>query len=284
MRNKKIIYRIIFSLLVIFLILGFAMRFSKNQDMQVIFFDVGQGDAILISQGSSQVLIDSGRSGQVILEKLGRYVPFWDRKIETVLMTHPDQDHIGGFADVFASYEIKTVIKTDVKSDSQTFKVLEEHIEKEKSEIVEGKNGVKIIFPDQKEMEIIYPFSSVSENAKDTNGSSIVSVLKFGESKFLLTGDLTSEKEDKILRKGIAVSADVLKVGHHGSKYSTSAQFLEKVSPRDAVISVGKNSYGHPTMEILERLKKQGVSISRTDEKGDIIYDCLFSQNQCRQR
>ncbi|EKE15871.1 MAG: Beta-lactamase protein [uncultured bacterium] len=131
-------------------------------------------------------------------------------------------------------------------------------------------------------MEIVYPFSSVSENAKDTNGSSIVSILKTGESKFLFTGDLTSEKEEEILQKGIDVSADVLKVGHHGSKYSTGGEFLKKVFPQEAVVLVGKNSYGHPAPEVMEKLRASGVEILRTDETGDVVYICRISEEKCR--
>jgi len=270
------------ALLALAFILACIISFSRSRDMKVVFFDVGQGDAILISQGGTQLLIDSGKSGQVLLEKLGKHIPFWDRKIETVLMTHPDQDHIGGFADIFKSYEVRKVIKTNAESDSQTFKALEDFIAKEGSDVVEGKSGVKLIFPSGSEMEIIYPFSSVAADSKDTNGSSIVSILKFEETEFLLTGDLTSEMEDEILRKGVDLSADVLKVGHHGSKYSTGEKLLEKVSPRDAIISVGrKNSYGHPAPEVLERLGKAGAKILKTYETGDIVYDCLGLERKC---
>jgi len=282
MRNKKIIYGFLFALVVLFLILGVVIHLSKTQNLKVVFFDVGQGDAILISQGNNQILIDSGKSGQIILEKLGRYVPFWDRKIEALIMTHPDQDHIGGFADIFESYEVATVIKTNAKSDSQTFGALEESIIRENPEVVEAKSGVKIVFPNQQEMEIVYPFDSVIENAKDANGFSIVSLLKVGESKFLFTGDLTSEKEDEILQKRIDISADFLKVGHHGSKYSTGEEFLQKVFPREAVISVGKNSYGHPAPEVLGKIKNIGAKILRTDEAGDIVYECKSSIDGCQ--
>jgi len=207
MPNRKLIYGPLLFFFAVSVILGTAVFFSRSQDMKVVFFDVGQGDAILISQGSNQLLVDSGKSGQILLEKLGKYIPFWDRKIEAVLMTHPDQDHIGGFAEVFKSYDVGMVIRTNAENDSQTFKALEEYIVKEGSSVVEGKIGTKIIFPNGSEMEIVYPFSSILGNSKDTNDSSIVSILEFGETKFLLMGDLTSEKEEEILRKTIDVSA-----------------------------------------------------------------------------
>lgn len=282
MQNRKIIYGFLFLLFSILLILGIVINFSKNQDLKVVFFDVGQGDAILISQGSNQLLIDGGKSGQVLLEKLGKYVPFWDRKIEAVLMTHPDQDHIGGFVDVFKNYEVKTVIKTQAKNSSQTFEAIGRFIDSEGSEVIEAKNGSRIVFSEEVELEIIYPFDAVSENLKDTNGASIVSLLKKNDFNFLFMGDLPAEKEEEILEKGVGVKADVLKVGHHGSKYSTGEKFLEKVSPQEAILSVGKfNSYGHPAPEVLEKLKKANVNILRTDEDGDIVYECKKTESYC---
>lgn len=279
MRNRKITYSILFLLFLLAAILGFMILASKNEDLEVVFFDVGQGDAILVSRGSSQVLIDSGKSGQVLLEKLGRHVPFWDRKIEAVVMTHPDQDHIGGFADVFRSYEVEAVLKTNAKNDSKTFEALNGYIALEKSEVVEAKKGVSIVFADGVKMEIVYPFSSASEISEDTNGSSVVVILHVGKEKFLFTGDLPGEKESEIFNYDIDV--DILKVSHHGSKYSTTEEFLRKVSPREAVVSVGKNSYGHPSEDVLSRLRAVNSRIFRTDEKGDIVYRCRSLERKC---
>lgn len=284
MLNRKLIYGFLFLLLAVALIFGAVILFSNQKNLKVVFLDVGQGDAILISDGRNQILIDGGKSGQILLEKIGKYVPFWDRKIETVVMTHPDQDHIGGFADVFRSYEIETVIKTNAKSSSQTFELLNERISSEGSEIVEAKSGVKISFSNGAEINLLFPFVSVSENESDTNSQSIVAALKNGNSKFLFTGDLTSEKEEEILRKGIDISANVLKVAHHGSKYSTGDEFLKKVSPKEAIISVGKNSYGHPAEETLEKLRSIGTKILRTDETGDIVYKCSLPNEECQRK
>ncbi|EKE16163.1 MAG: hypothetical protein ACD_11C00029G0043 [uncultured bacterium] len=284
MFNRKTIYGILFGLLAAGLILAGIIFYSKSQKLKVVFLNVGQGDAILISQGSNQILIDGGKSGQILLEKLGKYISFWDRKIETIVITHPDQDHIGGFADVFKSYKIETVVKTNAASSSKTFEFLSNDINSEGSEIVEAKKGVRISFPNGAEMDLIFPSSSVSENEKDTNSQSVVSVLKIGNYKFLFTGDLTAEKEEEISQKGFDISADVLKVAHHGSKYSTGEEFLKKVSPQEAIISVGKNSYGHPAEETLEKLRSIGTKILRTDETGDIIYKCRLPNEECQRK
>lgn len=281
MRNRKEVWIFLFLLAVLSVVLVLAIFNSKNQELKVVFFDVGQGDAILVSQGSNQVLIDSGKSGQVILEKLGKYVPFWDRKIEAVILTHPDQDHIGGFADVFKSYQVETVLKTNAESESKTFEVLKEYISNEKSEVVEAKGGISLSFPNGSKMEIVYPSFSVSGKSDDTNSSSVVCLLENGQDKFIFTGDISGEKELSLIGSELVSNSRVLKVSHHGSKYSTTEDFLKKISPQDAIVSVGKNSYGHPSEETIGRLKSFGVRILRTDEEGDVVYLCPNLLEKC---
>src|SRR3989344_4106796 len=157
---NKFFYYIIVAGFIIVLILGGIIFYQKNNhDLRVIFLDVGQGDSILIQQGMNQMLIDGGRNGKTLLEKLGRYIPFWDRQIEVIVATHPDQDHIGGLMDVFKSYKVAKVIRTDAKSDSRTFKAFEEAIKNENMDKIEAEKGVKIKFPAGAEGEIAYPFS-----------------------------------------------------------------------------------------------------------------------------
>jgi competence protein ComEC len=262
--------------MLVFILSGVIFYSQNNQELRVIFLDVGQGDAILISQGSYQILVDGGRDGKLLLGKLGKFIPFWDRNIEVVLATHPDQDHIAGLIDVLKTYQVEKIIKTNAGSTSQTFKALKEAISAEKSEVIEAKQGTDIKFSDNAELKIIYPFSSViDESGNQSNENSIVAKIKYGENSFFLTGDLPKTKEEEIISSGSDISAKVLKVAHHGSKYSTGSDFLEKVNPQDAVISVGKdNAYGHPNEETLNLLKDKNINILRTDERGDIIYNC----------
>lgn len=284
MSQRKIIYFTLGFLATLATVLLFIISFHSNKELKVIFIDVGQGDSILISQGSQQVLIDGGKDGKLLLEKLGKYIPFWDRKIEMFIETHPDADHVGGLIEVFRTYEIGSVMKTAMQSDSQTFKVLEDAISNEKAEIIEAKSGEVIKFGSDAQMDVIYPFEKISDvDGKDTNVSSVTTRLVFGGSSFLLTGDLPSEKEKEILNKGIDIKSDVLKAGHHGSKYSSSEEFLKAVSPANAIISVGKNnSYGHPHQDVLQRLIKNKINILRTDEMGDIVYECKNLNDKCK--
>lgn len=255
----------------------------RDKSLKVIFLDVGQGDSILISQGSQQILIDGGSDGKVLLEKLGRYIPFWDRKIEAVIATHPDQDHIGGLVDALRTYKVENIIESRQKSSSQIYKLLEETEDKKHVERIIAQKGEKLIFPYGAQMEILFPFSSdVDEQEQNNNAASIVSKLSFGRNSFLLTGDLPLEKEKVLMESGEDVESNVLKVAHHGSKYSTSNEFLDAVKPKEAIISVGANNkYGHPNAETLERLKNHGADILRTDEKGDVIFECPDLDANC---
>jgi len=284
MFNRKLRYGIILFLLALSLVLGTIIFHSQNiQDFRVIFLDVEQGDAILISDGSYQMLIDGGRDGKLLLNKLGKYIPFWDRNIEVMLATHPDQDHIAGLINILNSYSVKTVIKTEDQSNTQTFKRFQGDVANEKAENIEAKRDTIIKFPSGAEVKIIYPLSEIGDiQDSQSNSGSVVIKINYGENSFLLTGDFPKDKENEILDSDI--SSKVLKIAHHGSKYSTGAEFLEKVNPTNAVISVGKdNSYGHPNEEILNLLKEKNINVLRTDEKGDIIFDCE-KESSCQVR
>jgi competence protein ComEC len=285
MQNRKWIYGILFGLLALAIIAGYILYFNlKKPELQVIFLDVGQGDAILIQEGNYQMLIDGGKDGKIMLEKLGQYLPFWDRQIEVVVMTHPDQDHIGGLVEVFKNYQIDSVIKTKDISESQTFDALLKEVGSEEANVVEAMAGTKIKLPSGTESEVLYPFSNVAENSKNnSNDDSVVIKLTWGQESFLFTGDLPSEKETQLIDKNIDLKSIILKVSHHGSKYSTSDLFLDKVQPAQAVISVGaKNMYGHPNPEALDRLKRHNVEILRTDEGGDIVFECQIIKAKCQ--
>lgn len=285
MSNRKLIYPILILLLILAAIIFSIVFFVRKDYLNIYFLNVGQGDSILVSQGSNQLLIDGGKDGKLLLQKLGKYIPFWDRKIEIVVSTHPDQDHIGGLVDVFKAYNIGTVIKTNAKSDSQVFKKLEEEIAAENAQAVEAKKDVSIKFANGAIADILFPINSILEAVDDaSNDNSVVIKLTYGENSFLLTGDLPDAQETNLIRDALAknsLNSQILKVSHHGSKYASSDEFLAAVKPLDAIISVGKNSYGHPNQETLDRLIKKGIKIFRTDEIGDIIYKCADINLQC---
>ncbi|MDD5084158.1 MAG: MBL fold metallo-hydrolase [Candidatus Moranbacteria bacterium] len=242
-------------------------------DTKVVFLDVGQGDAILIIQGSNQVLIDGGRSGKILLERLGAYMPFWDHQIETIVATHPDEDHIGGLVDAIKTYRVGTMLDTKMNSDTAVYRALQEAKSDRHITDMETFSGLLVKLPDGGVMEAVHPFESLENNhSKDTNATSIVMKLTTASGEtFLFTGDLPDEQEN-LIDPG---KVDVLKAGHHGSKSSSSDSFLKKLSPRDAILSVGANNrYGHPAPEVIDRLRTHHANIFRTDMQGSILYRC----------
>lgn len=251
------------------------------QSTRVIFLNVGQGDAILIQQGRHQVLIDSGKSGPQLLTELGRYVPFWDRHIEIIILTHPDADHVGGFASLAHGYSLGRVFWTGVESDTEVFKQFRTKLSRVVPEDRWHKvaAGSRFTLPLGGTAEMLYPPQTFNGTAKDedTNATSIVTRFQYGETTFLFTGDLANE--EFVLSDVQPVT--VLQAAHHGSKFSTSEIFLGLTDPAEVVISVGKNNYGHPTKEVLDRIEKSGAKTLRTDQEGSIEYRCPQEQNKC---
>lgn len=246
---------------------------SQNQYLEVDFLNIGQGDAIFIeTPARQQILIDGGPDSSV-LTKLSREMPFFDRTIDLVILTHPEKDHIAGLFEVLKRYKIKTILWTGVVRDTNEWQEWVNLIKKEKADIKIAQKGERIILK-KENPEIFIDILSPEENlegkeSKNTsNDTSIVASLKVGENSFLFTGDIGEPTEKKLAEESI--NADILKIAHHGSKYSSSEEFLNKVAPTVAVISVGENNYGHPTKDVLAKLNNFGIKLLRTDEDGDI--------------
>jgi len=255
--------------------------YVEARPLEVVFLDVGQGDSILIQKGTKQILIDGGPNGKTELAKLGKYLPYFDREIEVVVATHPDRDHIGGLVDVAKNFKIGKVLTTGAEKDTAVFKEWKDIREYDRIETLAAARGDEVDFGDAK-MWIISPGSSVDAAAGDANNQSVVARLNYGESSFLFTGDIESPAEKEILAGGENIDVDVLKVAHHGSKYSSSEEFLDVTSPETAVISVGaNNAYGHPTEAVLDALKKRNIQVLRTDELGDIRFECKTKNEKC---
>jgi len=279
-RKKKLVFGIVSVLFIADILVFLAVYdLSRRNFLEVDFFDVGQGDATFIQTPEGhQILIDGGPDS-AILEKLGGSLPFGDRTLDLIILTHPENDHLLGLIEVLKNYEIGNILWTGIVRDTENYKEWERLIKKEQKEekanIFIAKAGQKIYLsernPDQY-VEVLYPFESLEgKSFKDSNNTSIVNKLIFGENSFLFPGDIYKSAEKEILEKGIDVDSDVLKISHHGSKTSSAEEFIAKVSPEVAVISAGKdNKYGHPSPETLEALEKYGINILRTDINGDI--------------
>jgi competence protein ComEC len=245
---------------------------KSHRFLEVNFFDVGQGDAIFIETPTRhQILIDGGPSPKII-EKLAREIQFWDRSIDLIILTHPEKDHITGLLEVLKRYKVENILWTGIVRDIPEYKEWLNLIGKEKANVKIAKAGQKISCKNcQWKIEVFYPFESLEgKEFEDSNNTSIVSKLIFGNSSFLFTGDIYKDVEESLTLTPFDLNSNVLKVAHHGSKTSSSEKFLEKVLPEVAIISVGENDYGQPHKEALEKLKKFGIRILRTDREGDI--------------
>ncbi len=265
----KIRVRDLIGILVFLNVLAWVAVFetSRPQLLEVVFFDVGQGDAVFIETPERyQILIDGGPDS-AILEKLGKEMPFWDRTIDLIVLTHPEHDHIAGLIEVLKRYKVENILWTGVVRDTDEYNEWQRLIKEEGAEIIIAKAGLAVSY-----FTILYPLENLEgESPENTNNTSIVLRLAFGQDSFLFTGDIYSSDEKEIIRRWDNIASDVLKVGHHGSKTSTSEEFLEKVKPEIAVIQCGKdNKYGHPRPETLANLEKSGIKILRTDLNGDI--------------
>lgn len=282
MANRKIIYFGLVLIFIVAVILAGIICYNRQAGvLKVSFFSIGQGDSVLISQGANQVLIDGGKNGSLLLSKLGESIPFWDRSIEAVIATHPDYDHIGGLIDVVRSYSVGAVLETGAQSDSEAFKIWRKSVSEKGVEKVEAVSGVRLIFPSGARVEIVYPFTRITEEStKETNDHSVVAKLNYNDNSFLFTGDLPSGREVALVDGKLYLDSQVLKVAHHGSKYSTSDLFLDAVKPHEAIISVGDNNYGHPDEGVINRLRSHGAVVWRTDEEGDIVYKCDQSSDE----
>jgi competence protein ComEC len=253
-------------------------RFNDGK-LHVVVCDVGQGDGILIrTPNGSDILVDGGPDDS-ILNCLSNHLPFWDRTIELMVLTHPHTDHAAGLVDVLKRYTVLHFVTEKVLGSTATYKRLENELAAQKLTAKYLFAGDRIDFADKTSLVTLWPSSEAFENVRlqdkndsqslDVNGFSLIQLLTYGDFKVLLTGDAGSIAEDKIAVK--AGKVDVLKVPHHGSKTGMSDYFLTQISPSLAIISVGaKNKYGHPAVQTLDLLNSHSIKTLRTDQNGTI--------------
>jgi competence protein ComEC len=268
-RGKLILFVLLLLLLSSFNILNYspAMAPQKEGELRIHFLDVGQGDSILIELPNyERMLVDGGtrKAGSSVvryLKKLGI------DKLEYVVATHPHEDHIGGLIDVFDRIPVGKVYMPKVVHTSQTYETFMQSVVDKGHRFQRARAGVAITEGQDLKVDILAP---VGDSYESLNNYSAVIKLEYRNVGIILMGDAeeTSEKEINTVR----AKAQVLKVGHHGSRTSTSPEFLESVRPAYAVVSVGEgNDYGHPHTQTLELLNSAGVKVLRTDRLGTIV-------------
>lgn len=282
-RRQKIILcltGLVFILAVILLLVKF---FPRGQSYKIVFFNVGQGDASLIRLPSGRkMLVDCGPD-KTVLGKLGKYLPFYDRTLDYLIVTHFDADHYGGCVDVLRRYLVKNVYTNgDEKPDDAYWQKWAEALRAENASTTivsapesfnDGAAKINFLAPSPL-------FASIAKT--DSNNHSIVFRLEYGTTTVFYTGDMEIKLENEllaaecgtstaILESCDALESDYLKVGHHGSDSSSGEVLLSAVRPKISVISVGKNKFGHPSLRVIRHLERVGSEIWRTDLKNDII-------------
>jgi competence protein ComEC len=262
--------------LLIVAILAWSVALTAPDDkLHVSFLDVGQGDAVLIQTPNGQnILIDGGPDPQKINLELSKKLPFWDRTIDLVVCTQPQADHVTGLVEVLKRYKVKQVLDPGVSYNSSIYQEWLNVLEERGTEYNIARAGQEIDLGNGIGMEVLNPPESLFQGTSDdVDNNGVVLRLNWGQVSFLFTADIREDIEFKLISQRANLKSTVLKVSHHGSKTSTSQQFLAAVDPEVAVISVGAdNPFGHPSPEVVERLiNRLGEdNVYRTDEDGTI--------------
>lgn len=271
---------------------------QPSDKAKMVVCDVGQGDAILIVKGRNQVLIDGGPSSEKVLACLGEYVPFYDRQIELIVLTNTDFDHMNGLSAVVERYRVIQFVTADGVHESDALAKFIDTLGRNSLSVTSVERGDRILvgrgdYTSQLSFEVLWPQDTIEENVAifspqmqkekreqilgasakrgDLNERSVVLLLLEDSKRILLSGDAGDQTEKELLKLGNLPDIDVLKVGHHGSKYASTLEYLQIIKPEVAVISAGAtNHYGHPTSETLSRLEQVGATVRRTDREGSI--------------
>lgn len=274
-----------------------AVLTVPEENFQMIACDVGQGDGFLLTHKNTQVVIDGGQ-GKKMVDCLDRYLPFWDREIELVVISHPQTDHFGGLIDVFRNFQVRHLLVSGLDSSSQEYELLKSAVGGDQTKVLKAVGGqtirlgliyLEVVFPTEgfitansdNTSEVFKGFTSEANDvlgtytsSKDPNDFSVVLNVSFGDMDILFTGDIGPKVIDDVIGTGKIHDIEVLKVPHHGSKNGLTKELLDMSSPEIAVISVGKNNrYNHPHNEVVELLVTSDIEILRTDKEGDVIIE-----------
>jgi len=259
-------------LILLFAVSSAAVLYSSTSsqlDVKVHFLNVGQADCVLLQTPNGRILlVDSGNLEDS--QTISSYLDSLNiHKLDIVVATHPHADHIGGMAQIIREYKIGRIYMPYASNNTATFQDLLLAINEKGLKVSTAKAGIRVDLDPALNVVFLAPNSDVYG---DLNNYSAVMKITYKRNSFILAGDAGIGSEEEILRSGMDLKADVLKVAHHGSAYSTSIGFLEKVLPKYAIISVGdNNTYGHPSMDTLDRLAQFNIKVFRTDLHGTII-------------
>lgn len=271
---KKIFFIIFLASAFFLFLIFFSYASLRNDKLIIVFCDVGQGDAIYIkTPQNTDILIDGG-PGDKVLDCLNSNMPFWDKSIDSVILTHPHADHLMGLISVIERYKLRGFYGPSMPRNMDIYHVLEAKLAEKKLSANVLREGDEFVDKSGLRLEVLWPNSDMNERVLqnsskiDSNDASVVVYLEYGNFEAIFTGDA----ESKILsQKGEKIGdIDILKVGHHGSKDAVNDRLLYRIKPEASIISLGKNSYGHPHVSTIELLDWHKSKIYRTDENGNI--------------
>ena len=271
-KKQKINFFSIIILLSGFLGFNIISSNQNNDKLRINFFDIGQGDSTFIQTPYKQDILIDGGPDNTIIKKLGSVMPFYDRTIDLIIISHHHSDHITGIIKVLDKYNVKEIYYNGVFYPTKTYgellrKIKEKNVKltliKEQREVKLGEDLIlKIFFPDE---------DLRGKEIPNLNNTSIVAKLLYKNDSLLLVGDAELEQEQILLENNFDLKADVLKVGHQGAINASSKEFLEKIMPKIAVISVGAdNKFGHPSRRVIKRLERLSAQVYRTDYNGTV--------------
>lgn len=266
---------------------AFWFLYRQSTDTSLAVLDVGQGDAILITTPNKKNILIDGGPDTTVLRRLGEELPFWERRIDIVILTHPHADHYAGLTEVVKRFSIGRIIMSNAESHSAGY---QHFLETVRTRHIPQHNLInpQQITIDGLTISFLYPLKSYQGlDIKNFNNTSVVAKVSVGKVDVLLTGDAEIEEErDLVVLYGNNLSAEILKLGHHGSETSSSSSFIEAVQPVIAIASVGAdNTYGHPSPSVWQRLEKGGIHLFRTDKDGTVRFktdgERLWGQGTC---
>ncbi len=267
---------ILFGIGILTLFLASQGSRAEKNILKVAFLDIGQGDSIYIEAPNGRQMLIDGGPGPVVLSKLSEVMPYGDRSIDILLATHTDADHITGFNSVLDAYKVGLIFENGGHSTTRTYANLESKIAKQKVQKLIARRGMHIVLDHDRNIyvDILFPDRDISKF--ESNDGSIVCKLVYGSESFMLTGDATLYTEHLVMHNESleTLHSNILKLGHHGSKGSSSELWLEKVQPEEVIVSAGlHNRYGHPAPVVLDRLAKLKIPYLATLGKGTILFE-----------
>lgn len=271
MRQRILIIAVACVLVILLLAVREALLASPRTETTVHFFDVGQGDAALVVGPSGQQIVIDGGPNLGLLEHLERTMPFADRTIDMLVLSHPHQDHLFAFPEILKRYTVRHMLMTGMDFSLPRYRELLTLLKEKNVNVLLADPAKDIIFPDGLMLDVVWPRGNLLGQQGDANNTSVALRVLYGKDSVLFTGDMEEPQEREMLSAGVDVSADILKVAHHGSRTSSSTGFLMAVKATQAVVSVAaQNSYKLPNQDVLDRLRNFGMTTHLTSLSGSL--------------